>query len=157
MSTRQTCFVSDKNFAWPAPCCLGPLSFWSYNLRDPPIIKPQALGLDFSQILLSSLSSLLMLLCFPGLCFQVLDYTSSSCFWLLWYVDLEFPFWSWFSTQLQLFSLLIFRSLFGSLVQPYSLSFFVVSLVLAMPCGLWDLSSPTRVWTWALGNESTES
>ena len=35
--------------------------------------------------------------------------------------------------------------------------FFKFVCFLAAPCHLWDLSSPTRDWTWALGSESTES
>lgn len=71
---------------WPAPCHPGLLSSWSYNLRDPLIILPQAVVLGFSQTLLSLFStSLLLFLCFPG-AFVFWFWTSppsSSCFWSL--------------------------------------------------------------------------
>ena len=34
---------------------------------------------------------------------------------------------------------------------------YFIYLLLATPCNLWDLRSPTRDWTWALSSESTES
>ena len=47
----------------------------------------------------------------------------------------------------------------ASFLVSHSLSFFFILLVavLAVLCGLWDLSSPTRDWTHTLGSENMES
>lgn len=107
---------------WPAPCCPGLLSSWSYSLRVPLIVLPQALVLGFAQTPPNLFStSLLLFLCFPG-AFVFWFWTSppsSSCFWSL------LVYWSWIALLVMVFhsayTPLIFGSLFQLLLQSYSL------------------------------------